>query len=445
MEECNRLDSLIRQGRSFAIYRIPGETAPRFVLQNSGSARFLYHIEDLNARSGFVIAPFQVSEQRPIVLIRPDETELPALPALSDPTADEFGERPGRQEKEPNRGYPPETSSKRAREASPEGGRHGTPRATPQTSRGTGPAVSRLREASETKAAETKAFVTAASGANASSLVQGAENIPSEKELKQLYTNCFQLFTKPLLQGKLDKLVLSRYRPLPRPARFSPGRAFYHACRQYPRSYVYLCHTPQTGTWLGSTPEILLSGQAGAWHTVALAGTQPLRNGEVPLVWDDKNRREQQIVAAYIRKQLRSLAIRFEESEPYAARAGALSHLKSDFRFVLPRQNRLGDLLSLLHPTPAVCGLPKEEAYRFILRHEGYDRSYYSGFIGWLDPEGQSDLYVNLRCMHLSPERCTLYAGGGLLASSALEDEWQETEDKLQTMKWLLNMHAQLV
>lgn len=369
MEECNRLDSLIRQGRSFAIYRIPGETSHRFVLQNSGSARFLYHIEDLNAQSGFVIAPFQVSEQRPIVLIRQDETELPELAERSAPT-----------EKELNRPYPSETAI-----------------------------------------------------------------IPSYKELKELYTNCFRLFSEPLLQGKLDKLVLSRHLPLPRPARFSPGRAFYHACRQYPRSYIYLCHTPQTGTWLGSTPEILLSGQAGAWHTVALAGTQPLRNGALPVVWDDKNRREQQIVAAYIRKQLRSLAIRFEESEPYAARAGALSHLKSDFRFALPRQNKLGDLLGLLHPTPAVCGLPKEEAYRFILRHEGYDRSYYSGFIGWLDPDGQSDLYVNLRCMHLSPERCTLYAGGGLLSSSRLEDEWQETEDKLQTMKWLLNMHAQSV
>lgn len=378
-------------------------------MQSSGSARFLYHIEDLNAQSGFVIAPFQVSEQRPIVLIRPDETELselPEFPNLPDPT-----------EKEETI-YLPEGGSPAARESGPE---------TPPEA---GPIAFSNREASEPRK---------------SSFTQEVESIPSDPELKQLYSNCFHTFTEPLLQGELDKLVLSRRLPLPRPARFSPGRAFYRACRQYSRSYIYLCHTPQTGTWLGSTPEILLSGKAGAWHTVALAGTLPLRNGDLPVVWDDKNRREQQIVAAYIRKQLRSLGIRFEESAPYAARAGALAHLKSDFRFALPRHNNLGDLLSLLHPTPAVCGLPKEEAYRFILRHEGYDRSYYSGFIGWLDPEGQSDLYVNLRCMHLSPGRCILYAGGGLLSSSSLEDEWQETEDKFQTMKWLLNMHAQLV
>ena len=89
---------------------------------------------------------------------------------------------------------------------------------------------------------------------------------------------------------------------------------------------------------------------------------------------------------------------------------------------------------------PAVCGLPKEEAYRFILDNEGYDRRYYSGFIGWLDPDGKTDLYVNLRCMHIENGQLSFYAGGGLLASSDLNDEWLETEKKLQTMKRLVNM-----
>lgn len=71
------IDSLIRQGRSFAIYRIPGEEEPRFVMQASGSARLLYNIEDLNEQQGFVIAPFRVSRECPIVLIRRDYSELP--------------------------------------------------------------------------------------------------------------------------------------------------------------------------------------------------------------------------------------------------------------------------------------------------------------------------------------------------------------------------------
>lgn len=361
-EETNKyriIDTLIRQGRSFAIYRIPGEEEPRFVMQASGSARLLYHIEELNEQQGFVIAPFRISRNCPIVLIRRDYSTLPDSSRTDYIRMDlEF--------------HPDENE------------------------------------------------------------------IVSERKTKDNYTHCFGSFIKPLQEKTLDKLVLSRSLTLDRDAGFSPAKAFYKACEQYIRSYVYLCHTPQTGTWLGGTPEIILSGEKGEWHTVALAGTQPLQNGEMPTYWDEKNKREQQLVSNYINDQLSSLGIQSTMQGPYPARAGALCHLKSDFRFKLDSHSKLGSLLSLLHPTPAVCGLPKEEAYRFILEHEGYDRRYYSGFIGWLNPEGRTDLYVNLRCMNIHHDTLSLYAGGGLLASSHPEEEWQETEDKLQTMQALL-------
>ena len=219
-----------------------------------------------------------------------------------------------------------------------------------------------------------------------------------------------------------------------RPAGVSIGEAFRRAVERYIYSYVYLCHTPATGTWMGSTPEILLAGRHGAWQTVALAGTQRLDHGRVPTEWDAKNRREQQLVADYIHAQLRTLGIGARTVGPYPARAGELSHLKTEFHFSLPDERRIGEVLDLLHPTPAVCGLPKEKAYDFILRHEGYDRAYYSGFVGLLDPEGETSLYVNLRCVHIQPSKFTFYAGGGLLASSSLDEEWRETGDKMGTM-----------
>ncbi len=152
---------------------------------------------------------------------------------------------------------------------------------------------------------------------------------------------------------------------------FSLSSVFRAACKRYIHSYIYLCYTPQTGIWLGSTPEIILSGEKDEWNTVALAGTQPLQDGKLPQVWDEKNRKEQDYVTAYIRSRLLSLGIHSTESGPYPAYAGALSHLKTDFHFSLRDNNGLGDLLKVLHPTPAVCGLPKEEAYRFILENEG--------------------------------------------------------------------------
>jgi isochorismate synthase len=72
-------------------------------------------------------------------------------------------------------------------------------------------------------------------------------------------------------------------------------------------------------------------------------------------------------------------------------------------------------VISVLHPTPAVCGLPKQEAKDFILENEGYDRKYYTGFLGELNKEAfnketlKSDLYVNLRCMKIKDNQAHLY------------------------------------
>ena len=265
--------------------------------------------------------------------------------------------------------------------------------------------------------------------------VEGERPFPVSDEWDyRRYAACFHKFLDALTSGEQEKLVLSRQKETVRPAGVSIGEAFRRAVERYIYSYVYLCYTPATGTWMGSTPEILLAGRHGAWQTVALAGTQRLDHGRVPTEWDAKNRREQQLVADYIHAQLRTLGIGARTVGPYPARAGELSHLKTEFHFSLPDERRIGEVLDLLHPTPAVCGLPKEKAYDFILRHEGYDRAYYSGFVGLLDPEGETSLYVNLRCVHIQPSKFTFYAGGGLLASSSLDEEWRETGDKMGTM-----------
>lgn len=248
------------------------------------------------------------------------------------------------------------------------------------------------------------------------------------------YAEVFDRFILPLKEGRFQKLVLSRTARRTLPDGFSPLTAFVRACNSYPRMMIYLCHTPLTGTWIGSTPEILLSGQGEAWHTVALAGTMPMQGEEMPDGWTPKNREEQALVADYVRGIVRKHTGKIEEKGPYTARAGQLVHLKTDFRFRLKDTRTLGGLLKELHPTPAVCGLPKAEAYTFIAGNEGYDRRYYSGFIGWLAPDGQTDIYVNLRCMEIHGHEATLYAGGGILPSSEKHLEWEETNEKMKTM-----------
>lgn len=260
----------------------------------------------------------------------------------------------------------------------------------------------------------------------------------SEETDKERYTQAFERFITPLQKKHFQKLVLSRSSTKHINDDFSPLAAFVRACNNYPRMMIYLCHTPVSGTWVGSTPEILLSGHGKEWHTVALAGTMPMQNEVMPMDWNKKNQDEQGYVADYIRRIIKKFGNKMNEKGPYTARAGQLVHLKTDFYFLLKNTDNIGNLLQELHPTPAVCGLPKEDAFRFILENEGYDRSYYSGFIGWLDTEGHTDLYVNLRCMEIKPGETTLYAGGGILASSEIESEWTETGDKMNTMKSIL-------
>lgn len=354
LNELNKLDTFIKENRSFAIYRRPGEDKLYIIVaESSENIRLLTGIEELNELNGFVIAPFHADRTSPIVLIQAVPKELVIQPE----------DKPLISDKTPDR-----------------------------------------------------------------------EPVPPVSET---YSQLFDTFITPIREKSFKKLVLSHCQTIERETGFSPTRAFLMACEKYTRSYVYLCHTPQTGTWLGSTPEMLLSGKGNVWNTVAIAGTQPLINGELPASWDDKNLIEQMLVAYYIRTQLSSFGLHAREKGPYTVKAGELAHLRSDYLFPLPDTAQLGSLLQLLHPTPAVSGLPKEEAYRFILEHEAYNRRYYSGFIGWMDPDTQSDLYVNLRCMNIQDDSLTLYAGGGLLPSSSVEDEWKETQDKFQTMLFL--------
>lgn len=218
------------------------------------------------------------------------------------------------------------------------------------------------------------------------------------------------------------------------------------ACRLYPRLFVALVYTPQSGMWLMATPEILLKGEGCEYVTMSLAGTQraePSRTvADYPVEgveWSEKNRDEQQYVTDYIEQCIKTFTADYSLKGPYTTMAAQLYHLRTDIAFRLRDTRHLGDVLESLYPTPAVCGIPKAETREFILRHEHQPRKYYSGFVGPLMMKGKTQLFVSLRCMNILLESsnlatCELYAGGGLLKESEMEKEWKETEAKMQTI-----------
>ena len=254
------------------------------------------------------------------------------------------------------------------------------------------------------------------------------------------YAIDFANFHAQLQQGVFRKIVLARTVDETMAVPTEPVELFYRACSLYPRLFIALVFTPQSGLWLTATPEILLEGGDGTWRTIALAGTMKLEKDQLggegeTAMWSTKNIEEQRIVATYIAECLEQFATDFREEGPRTVRAANLVHLRSDFTFTLPDDQHIGNLLGCLHPTPAVCGLPKREAFRFIISNEHVPRRYYSGFIGPLNVQQSTHLYVSLRCMSIDGDHCRLYAGGGLLKDSTERQEWQETEAKLETMR----------
>ena len=96
-------------------------------------------------------------------------------------------------------------------------------------------------------------------------------------------------------------------------------------------------------------------------------------------------------------------------------------------------------MLELLHPTSAVCGTPKTEALNYITRTENYKRELYSGFLGPVNIQKETHLFVNLRCLQVTENRLLFYAGAGITEDSDPEKEWKETEHKCKTLESIFN------
>lgn len=236
----------------------------------------------------------------------------------------------------------------------------------------------------------------------------------------------------------LKKVVIARNTLWGLPLDFCPLSFFNTLCQRYPEAMVTLVSIKDVGTWIGATPELLLNVTNDNLTTVALAGTQLKNQAQ----WTEKESEEQLWVVRYIENILAEYQI---SQVDIAARKliqnGNLEHLYTQIAFKKEgtKNNNLATyILPRLHPTPAVGGLGKEEAIDFIKANENFDRGYYSGFLGELNNEN-THLFVNLRCMQLAKNGLIGYAGAGITKDSIPEKELQETEDKLNNLKSLLN------
>ena len=249
--------------------------------------------------------------------------------------------------------------------------------------------------------------------------------------------------------GTLEKIVAARTKMIPLPTEFDLGKTLAKLLSSYPHSFVNFFHLPGIGTWMGASPEVLIETKGDYFYTMSLAGTQPAQ-GDNPLksaAWTQKEIEEQALVSRYIVDCFKTIRLReYEEHGPKTVLAGNLLHLRSDFRVNTQTTgfSNLGSvMLGLLHPTSAVCGMPRKEALNFLKTEEGWDRNFYAGFLGPVGIEQETSIYVNLRTASLHQSHALLYAGAGVTEDSVPEKEWEETELKCEIIgKFIQNPDA---
>ncbi len=200
---------------------------------------------------------------------------------------------------------------------------------------------------------------------------------------------------------------------------------------RYENALCYLWYHPNVGMWSGATPEILLHAEGNRLTTMSLAGTQKYKGEDNPK-WGDKEKKEQQLVTEYIATALKDQVTNLEISETETVRAGNLWHLRTKLSGSI--NDNLASVIKVLHPTPAVCGMPLAATKKFIMENEDHEREFYTGYLGELNFKTESDLFVNLRCMKLSDNFVTIYVGGGITKDSVPEKEWEETVAKSRTI-----------
>lgn len=244
-------------------------------------------------------------------------------------------------------------------------------------------------------------------------------------------------------RGIFGKVVLSRKETVPFQA--TDLFALFKSLKDnYPTAFCSLIYHPSIGIWMGATPEQLIKVEKGKIETMALAGTQK-NLGQEEVVWGAKEQDEQEYVTKFIVDSLKPFITKIEISKPYTKRAAKVMHICTDIRGTLESGVGLKPILKAIHPTPAVCGMPKKESREFIVKEEGYDRAYYAGFLGTLNWDSQyvgtegTDLFVNLRCMEVEDTHVNLFIGCGITRDSVPFDEFVETENKSTTMRKILN------
>ena len=279
--------------------------------------------------------------------------------------------------------------------------------------------------------------------------IQGLESVGWEGGITVLERENEKALWKGLVYAALDaisrdgiqKIVAARMTRVKGTAQFQLPQILSRLRADNPQAATFAFG--RQGTYfVGATPEILVTAKAGAFQTMALAGSAPrsedpaqdVRLGQ-RLLASDKDRSEHDFVVQAILRALKKHCRHVVVSpSPTLYKLRRIQHLITYFSGKIHARSSLLNMIECLHPTPAVGGVPTEPALAFLREYEDIDRGWYAGPVGWLDAKGNGEFMVALRSGVIHRQDAALFAGCGLVTGSDPETEYQETRLKLSTL-----------
>lgn len=247
------------------------------------------------------------------------------------------------------------------------------------------------------------------------------------EENKNYYINKIYKTIDFIKQNNLSKLVIARKKII-HYSRLNISQTFTELIKNYPSAFIY-AFQDKDAVWMGAFSELLgkYHKSTKVFETMSLAGTLPINEN-----WTEKEIEEQKPVTQYIKNILKKYSKNIKISETRDDISGQIKHLRTDFECKVAPEN-LEKLIQDLHPTPAVCGIPKDFCKDAIRNIEGFDREFYAGF-SKVETEDYIYYFVNLRCGKFYQNLAEIFVGGGITTLSIPEKEWRETELKANNL-----------
>ncbi len=260
-----------------------------------------------------------------------------------------------------------------------------------------------------------------------------SEDLPKDQsgfaaETKTEYLRQLEKTIEVIKENGLPKLVYSRRKICTGFQQIDLKKSFENLCLTYPNAFRYIFVQGEY-SWMGAFSEVLgkFNKKTHEFETMSLAGTLPVSEK-----WSEKEIEEQKPVTLYIRNILEKYSENIDESETYDHVSGNIKHLRTDFKARI-RPEDLDAIIQELHPTPAVCGIPKDFCRESIKELEKYPRELYAGYIK-IKTGDTVQYFVNLRCARFYQDSVHIFVGGGITAQSNPEKEWTETELKSEAI-----------